>query len=374
MDKTPLYQQIAEAVRQEILYGELAPGDSLPSVRLMAKRWDCTPGTVQQAYKELAGQGLTVSQPGQGTRVVSGLPAVGQAQTEQREALRRAGLINQAERFLLEVLTAGYSPAEIERALRVALDRWRSLSSEIPTPHLGVLRFAGSHDPAISLIAGRFGEIAPGYALQINFSGSLGGLMALARGETDLAGCHLWDAESDTYNLPFVRRLLPGSEVVLLTLAHRRLGLIVPPGNPAGLAGLADLVRPALRFVNRQRGAGTRVWLDAQLGRLGLSGSQIMGYDEEVTTHSAVAQVVAEGRADAGLGVEAAARAFGLSFLSLTTERYDLAMLASTWQMEPFQALARWLAGDAGRQAVADLGGYEVEEAGAVTQAEPFVA
>ena len=88
------------------------------------------------------------------------------------------------------------------------------------------------------------------------FPGSLGGLIALAEGKADLAGSHLWDAESDAYNAPFVRRLLPGRRVALLTLARRRLGLIVPPGNPAGLAGVADLARPGVRIVNRGRGHG----------------------------------------------------------------------------------------------------------------------
>ena len=163
------------------------------------------------------------------------------------------------------MLSAGYTIAETENGFRAALDRWRALSSPSASTGENVLRFAGSHDPAISLVAARFGELSPGWTLSLAYAGSLGGLIALAEGKADIAGSHLWDEESDTYNAPFVRRLLPGRRVALLTLAHRRLGLITPPGNPRRLSSLADLAQAGVRFINRQRGTGTRVWLDAQL-------------------------------------------------------------------------------------------------------------
>ena len=360
MDKTPLYQQIAESVRQEILYGDLRTGDRLPSVREMAAQWRCTPGTVQRAYKELARQKLVVSRRGQGTHVIAEIPE------EEGTAMRRAALVHRAESFLLEVLTAGHSPTEVEQAVRMALDRWRVLAQEPPHPTTETLRFVGSHDPAVALIAARFPELAPGYALHLSFAGSLGGLIALAEGEADLAGSHLWDAESDTYNAPFVRRLLPGRRVALLTMAHRRLGLIVPPGNPARVSGLADLARGDLRFVNRQRGAGTRVWLDEQMGALGLSPEQIDGYDDEMLTHSQIAQAIAEEQADVGLGVEAAAIAYGLEFVCLTTERYDLVIPAPAWEHPPIQALARWLPTAEATSAIVSLGGYETDQSGHV--------
>jgi molybdate-binding protein/DNA-binding transcriptional regulator YhcF (GntR family) len=360
MDKTPIYQQIAESVRQEILYGDLCTGDRLPSVREMAAQWHCTPGTVQRAYKELARQKLVVSRRGQGTHVIAEIPE------KEGTAMRRAALVHRAESFLLEVLTAGHSPTEVEQAVRLALDRWRALAQKPPYPTTETLRFVGSHDPAIALIAARFPEVAPGYALHLSFAGSLGGLIALAQGEADLAGSHLWDAESDTYNAPFVRRLLPGRRVALLTLALRRLGLIVPPGNPARVASLTDLTRADLRFVNRQRGAGTRVWLDERMSTLGLSPEQITGYDEEMLTHSQVAQAIAEEQADVGLGVEAAAIAYSLEFVCLATERYDLVIPAQAWECPPIQALAQWLHTEEAKSAIVSLGGYETDESGQV--------
>jgi len=358
-DRTPLYLQIAESIRQEIIYGSLGAGDPLPPVRAMAARWQCTVGTVQRAYAELAREGLVTSRPGQGTRITSAT-----AERPDRTPLRRATLANQVERFLLDTMAAGYQADEVEQALRMALDRWHALAqtTAIATEH--VLRFAGSHDPAVSLVAARFGEIAGGSALHLSFNGSLGGLIALAQGEADLAGCHLWDAATGTYNTPFVQRLLPGRRVLLLTLAHRRLGLVLAPDNPAGIAGLPDLARAGVRFVNRQSGAGTRVWLDAQLHRLGIDPGQVNGYGDEALTHSEVARAVSGGQADAGLGIEAAALAFGLAFVPLATERYDLAMLPGVWQSEPVQALVRWLSADAAHQTIAALGGYETGETG----------
>lgn len=367
-DHSPLYLQIGDAIRQQVLDGALKPGDSLPSVREMAEQWGCTPGTVQQAYRELARQGLVVSRPGQGTRIGTTVPAA----PADRSPLRRAALVHQAEAFLLEVLAAGHTPGEAEAAFRDALDRWRARAAESATlPGTEqVLRFAGSHDPAVSLLAAAFPRLCPGCRLDVAFPGSLGGLIALAEGKADLAGCHLWDAESDTYNAPFVRRLLPGRRVALLTLAHRRLGLIVPPGNPAGLATVADLARSGRRFINRQRGAGTRVWLDAQLHRAGISPERVPGYATEAVTHSDVASAVAEGRADAGMGVEAAALAYSLGFVFLTTERYDLVIPEPIFMAEPARTLAAWLTSADARAAIEALGGYEMMAAGSVEWVE----
>ena len=367
MNGTPLYQQIAESVRKDILYGNLSPGDRLPSVRGMAARWQCTPGTVQRAYRELSRQGLVKSRPGQGTRVAKETSLL---QEKQDAALRRAALVHQAEAFLLEVLAAGHTPDEAEQAVRLALDRWRTLRRQPETPPQQVLRFVGSHDLAVSLIAARFAEVSADHALRVTFAGSLGGLIALARGEADLAGSHLWDEETGTYNEPFVRRLLPGRRTALLTLAHRRLGLITLPGNPVGVVGLEDLVQPDLRFINRQPGAGTRVWLDARLRRLGIPAEQILGYEEEALTHSAVAGAVAENRADVGLGVEAAALAYSLNFIPLRMERYDLIIPASVWGTAAIRALAQWLTTHEAMAAIANLGGYDTGETGRVTWVE----
>jgi DNA-binding transcriptional regulator YhcF (GntR family) len=245
MDKTYLYLQIAEAIRQDIRNEVLRPGDRLPSVREMATRWNCTIGTIQRAYEELTRQGLVTSRPGQGTHVMAAIPAT------LETPLRRAALVHRAEAFLLKSLTAGYT----------CLVNWQfdgsgSLRTLNHTPVHSAeqrLRFVGSHDPAVTS-SRPLCRLAPGETPQLSFSGSLGGLIALAEGEADLAGCHLWDEESDSYNIPFVRRLLPGQRVALLTLAHRRLGFIVSSANPVIVSTLEELAHSGLRFINRQRG------------------------------------------------------------------------------------------------------------------------
>lgn len=355
-----LYQKIAEAVRQDILNDRLKLGDRLPSVRKVTEQWECSPGTVQRAYGELVSQGLVSSRPGQGTRVVGGLSM------EHETPMRRANLVHRAEAFLLEALAGGFAPAEVEQAVRHALDRWRAFPDEPSKTQEGVLRFVGSHDPAIALIAAQYPEIEPGYTLQLTFAGSRGGLIALAEGKADLAGCHLWDEESDTYNVPFVRHFLPGQEVALLTLAHRQVGLIIAPGNPIDLAGLGDVARTGVRFVNRQRGSGTRIWLDAQLRQMAIDPGDVSGYAEQKATHSEVARAVAEGQADAGVGVSAAALSFGLDFVPLTMERYDLVIPAAKWELPPIQALAQWLLEVQAKSAIADLGGYDMAETGRI--------
>jgi molybdate-binding protein/DNA-binding transcriptional regulator YhcF (GntR family) len=360
MDEPHLYRQISETIRREILNGRWKAGDRLPSVREMAERWNCTIGTIQHAYQELSRQGLVTSRAGQGTKVVESLPVLNDT------PLRRAMLIHRAEAFLLEVLTGGYRLEEVDQAIRQAMDRWRMVESQAEPRAEHVLRFSGSHDLALTWLASHFPEIAPGYSLELSFSGSLGGLIALAEGSADLAGSHLWDEESGLYNVPFIRRLLPGKRVALITLANRRLGLILPPGNPANIQSLADLAQPGLRFVNRQPGSGTRVWLDIALRRQGLETARIAGYATEKMTHSAVAQAVAENEAHAGIGLEGAALSYGLDFLFLTHDRYDLVAPQAVMETPPVAALVAWLKQPSTRQIIEDLGGYEAGSTGQV--------
>ncbi len=364
MDQSHLYQQIAEAIRQEILSGALKPGARLPPIRKMTEQWQCNPGTILRAYQELARLGLVVSHVGQGTKVADHLP------DQNQTPLRRAALLNRTEAFLLESITAGYSPDEVEQSLRVALDHWRVVSNEPEQAKPDILRFVGSHDPAMALIAAHYQEVDEGFTLQLSFTGSLGGLIALAEKRADLAGCHLWDESTDTYNEPFVRKLLPGQKVALLTLAHRRVGLMLQPGNPRGVSGLTDLAKAGTRFVNRQQGSGTRVWLDAQLHRAGLAPSSILGYRDEKMTHSEVARAVGKGQADVGLGVETAALSFGLDFILLTTERYDLAIPGEKWEMESVQTLKNWLGTSEAKDAIDNLGGYDTRQTGIVNWVE----
>ena len=222
----------------------------------------------------------------------------------------------------------------------------------------------GSHDISLDLMAQYLA--ARRRRLSSANVGSQGGLVALRRGEAHLAGSHLLDPVSGEYNLSYLPQYLPGVPVHLITLVYREQGLIVIRGNPLGIRSLEDLARPGIRFVNRQRGAGTRVLLDYHLTLLNIAPDSIVGYNQEEYTHLAVAAAVASGRADCGLGIAAAAMALDLDFVPLFQERYDLVIPSEYAESSLLQPLFETLADPAYRQAVAALPGYDVREMGAI--------
>jgi putative molybdopterin biosynthesis protein len=175
----------------------------------------------------------------------------------------------------------------------------------------------GSHDPMLDLLA----QFCGAGALTSAHVGSLGGLVALKRGEAHMAGIHLLDPETGEYNLAAVRKTLPSMPVQVVTFAYREQGMITAPSNPHGLAGWDDLAR--VRFVNRQRGSGTRLLIDYELAQRGITPEQVQGYTHEEYTHLAVAVAVQSGLADVGIGVRSAAVALGLDFIPVGWERYD---------------------------------------------------
>jgi putative molybdopterin biosynthesis protein len=222
----------------------------------------------------------------------------------------------------------------------------------------------GSHDLVLDLAASAMRAVDPGVTLASSNAGSLGGLVALRDGLCHIAGSHLLDPGTGEYTLPYVDRVLGDADVAIVRLVHREQGVIVAPGNPRGIAGIEDLTQPGLRYVNRQRGAGTRVLLDHELRRREIAPDAIAGYAREEHTHLAVAAAIAAGRADAGLGVLAAARAFGLDFLPVTREPYDLVLRTETLD-DPLTAPLWALLEDPGfRTAVEGLGGYGTGEMG----------
>jgi len=223
----------------------------------------------------------------------------------------------------------------------------------------------GSHDLVLDLAASALRAEDPMVTLASSNVGSLGGLVALRDGLCHLAGSHLLDPATGEYTLPYLDRILgSGAEVSVVRLVHRDQGLMVAPGNPLALGGIADLARPGVRYVNRQRGAGTRVLLDYELGRLGISPDAVDGYPREEPTHLAVAAAVAAGRAAAGLGIMAAARAFGLDFVPVTQEPYDLVVAAGALDSPRLAPLWALLRSGRFQASVAELGGYSTKEMG----------
>jgi putative molybdopterin biosynthesis protein len=222
----------------------------------------------------------------------------------------------------------------------------------------------GSHDMILDLAASRLRADDPNVTLASGNVGSMGGLIALRDGLCHLAGSHLLDPENGEYTLPYIDQVLAGREIAVVRLVHREQGLLVAPGNPLGISGVADVARPGLRYVNRQRGAGTRVLLDYELGRLGIDPAAIVGYGREEPTHLAVAAAIAGDRADCGMGVLAAARAFGLDFVPVTKEPYDLVLETGSLGLPILEPFWRLLGSPYFRAEVERLGGYDTAEMG----------
>ncbi len=215
----------------------------------------------------------------------------------------------------------------------------------------------GSHDMTLDLIAE---ALAPRERRLASANvGSLGGLVALRRSEAHMAGSHLLDPESGSYNTTYIEQYLPELPVRLLTLVTRQQGLLVAPGNPVAIRSLADIGREGVRFVNRQRGAGTRVLLDYHLDQLGIAPEMIRGYNREEFTHLAVAAAVASGRVDCGLGIAAAAQALGLDFVPLFEERYDLVIPEEHYRSPLLAPLLDLLSEASFARKVESLPGYD---------------
>jgi putative molybdopterin biosynthesis protein len=220
----------------------------------------------------------------------------------------------------------------------------------------------GSHDVTIDILAQFLAE--KNRRLTSANVGSMGGLVALSRGECHLAGSHLLDPDSGEYNIKYVRQILSDLPVKIIVLVGRQQGLLVAKGNPKGIRVLEDLVRKDVKYINRQSGAGTRVLLDYHLRLLNISVDQIKGYLNEEYTHLGVAAAILSGRADCGLGIAAAAHALELDFIPLYQERYDLVIPLTYFQDQLLEPLFDILTDPSFRNSILSLPGYDVEKMG----------
>ncbi len=182
----------------------------------------------------------------------------------------------------------------------------------------------GSHDNILDILANTLHKQRPVIRVSSAHVGSMGGIMAIRRGEAHIAGTHLLDETTGEYNTPFIKQLLPNVPLQLIHLCYREQGLIVAPGNPKNIKDLGDMAARSLSFINRQSGSGTRLLTDKMLKDSKINTSTLPGYECEEYTHMSVAAAVASGNADAGMGIKAAATALGLDFIPVAEERYDL--------------------------------------------------
>jgi putative molybdopterin biosynthesis protein len=225
----------------------------------------------------------------------------------------------------------------------------------------------GSHDNALDVLGNFLKRNHAEFTLSSAHVGSMGGLLALKRGEAHLAGMHLLDEETGEYNVGYIKKMLPDTGTVLVNLVYRTQGFIVTKGNPKRLKGFEDLTRGDVTFVNRQAGAGTRLLTDLHLRRLKIDPRKVKGYDHEEFTHMAVAAAVLSGAADIGLGVLSAAHALRLDFVPVAQERYDLAIPKRFYNTPMLQALLSIIQDDkVFRDQIASMGGYDVSDMGKI--------
>jgi putative molybdopterin biosynthesis protein len=225
----------------------------------------------------------------------------------------------------------------------------------------------GSHDNALDILANHMKKSFPEISLASSHVGSMGGLIALKRGETHISGTHLLDEETGQYNVDYIRKLLPDKKIVLINLMYRQQGLLVLKGNPKKITDFSDLLRDDVSFVNRQRGSGTRLLTDKCLKDMNLLPEFIKGYEREEYTHMGVASAVLTGMADTGLAVLSSAIALGLDFIPVAKERYDIAIDGQFYETDLIQKLLHIIREDMDfRQAVISLGGYDCSEMGKI--------
>jgi putative molybdopterin biosynthesis protein len=220
----------------------------------------------------------------------------------------------------------------------------------------------GSHDPLIDEVTDLMKHRYPADRIASSHVGSLGGILAIKRGEAHLGGVHLLDEDSGEYNLGYLKKYFPEGGVVLLSCVKRTQGLMVAKGNPLGIRSIHDL--PRISYVNRQKGSGTRILIDYLMHQAGLDIDVVRGYQREEFTHTAVAAAVASGTADAGLGIYAAAKIYGLDFIPVGDEQYDLLVAASAMELDAVQHIITVLKSETFAERIIALGGYEMNHPG----------
>jgi putative molybdopterin biosynthesis protein len=230
----------------------------------------------------------------------------------------------------------------------------------------GALLAAGSNDPVLDILQTCVRKAYPDLYLFSANMGSMNGLDALNNGHTDIAWSHLLDPESGKYNVPYLSTLLPAIKAVVVNLFYREIGFITAPDNPHCINWFDNLTKENLKFINRQKGSGTRVLLDYHLGRLGLSTDHINGYGEEVYTHFEVGLSILSGEADVGIATSAISKLLGLSFVPITRESFDMVLDQSTFFQKGVQAFMDVLNSSGFRKRVEKLGNYDFGDSGKI--------
>lgn len=224
----------------------------------------------------------------------------------------------------------------------------------------------GSHDPLLDEVADMMHRADPTVFMSSSHVGSMGGIMAIRRSEAHAGGCHLLDTETGVYNLSFLKKYFPNGGIRLVRCVGRQQGLMLAKGNPLDIKEFADIAKNGVRYVNRQKGSGTRVLMDYLCEQYAVNVSDIYGYEREELTHTSVAAQIANGSADAGMGIYSAAQLYDLDFLPICIEEYDLIIPDHAWETPVVQQLIATLKSPAFREKMLAMGGYTVDHPGEI--------
>jgi molybdate-binding protein len=269
--------------------------------------------------------------------------------------LEQAGLVE-----FVEARPVQGGPEKYYHATQRALFIHQAVLPEFPKDKISIT--IGSLDSGVHQLATFFSKKhTPFLLLPIPLS-SLDGLIALRQGLCQMSTCHLIDPQSEEYNRPFIRHLFPFQSMALVLVYQREEGLIVRPGNPLGIWSLEDLVRTDILFVNREPGSGVRQWLDVRFNRLAIQPEMVPGYSHVVNSHLDVARAVLEGKADVGIGIAAIAREFGLGFIPLFEEPYEIAVPHNFVSDKRYTPFFEYLNSGEIRTAVQNLDGYSIPQ------------
>lgn len=226
----------------------------------------------------------------------------------------------------------------------------------------------GSHDPLLDELGDMLHVADGNLYMSSSHVGSMGGIMAVRRGEAHAAGCHLLDTATGEYNLAFIRKYFPKGGVKLIRCVGRQQGMMVAKGNPLNIQSFSDIAKPGIRYVNRQKGSGTRILTDYLCKQESLNVDAIYGYDREELTHTSVAVQIVSGSADAGMGIYSAAKLYDLDFIPICIEEYDLIIPDHAWDSPQVQQMIATLKSPEFKEKILALGGYTVENPGEIIE------
>ena len=230
----------------------------------------------------------------------------------------------------------------------------------------GALLASGSNDPILDILHTHMRTLYPEFYVFTANTGSTDGLKALNMGYTDIAWSHLFDPKTGEYNIPYLSSYLPNVKPVVVNLFRRDIGFLTAAKNPLGIRGFEDLSRKDVRYINRQKGAGTRVLLDYYLKKLRIKSSEVKGYENEVYTHLEVGISILSKEADVGIATVAVSKFFGLSFIPITTESFDMILDQSTFFEKGVQTMVEVLNSDEFRKRINKLGNYDFKNSGKI--------